>query len=82
MVGGLYGLTPSGDAARTVAVVTDDVLALAEADPRRPGARPGLDSFDGHLYSVELSEPGGLVIELCAAGELEALLREAPPRGS
>jgi hypothetical protein len=51
------------------------VLTLADADPRHLGTRLSLESFDGHLYSVELSEPGGLALELCAASELEVLPR-------
>ena len=58
-----------------IAIVTEDVLAPANAAaPTRRGILT-LESFDGHLYSVELSEPGGLVIELCAASELDVLPR-------
>lgn len=52
-------------------MVTEDVLDPVAATG--PHASLTLESFDGHLYSVELSEPGGLVIELCTAGELEVL---------
>jgi hypothetical protein len=56
------------------AVVTEDVSApIAGAEPR---ALLTLEGFDGHLYSVELSEPGGLVIELCTAGELDVVARQ------
>jgi hypothetical protein len=56
-----------------IAVVTEDVLVPVPAT--EPRAFLTLDSFDGHLYSVELSESGDLVIELCAASELDVLPR-------
>jgi hypothetical protein len=54
-----------------IAVVTEDVLASVPA--AEPRAFLTLESFDGHVYSVELSESGGLEIELCAASELQML---------
>jgi hypothetical protein len=56
-----------------IAVVTEDVLVPATA--KGPRVLLTIDNFDGHLYSVELSGPGGLVIELCAANELQVLAR-------
>ena len=60
-----------GGVGTIIAVVTEDVLVpVPAAEPR---ALLTLESFDGHFYSVELSEAGGLDIELCAASELEML---------
>jgi hypothetical protein len=68
-----HGAGADGRVGTIIAVVTEDVLtSVPAAEPR---AFLTLDSFDGHLYSVELSEPGGLVIELCAASELAVLPR-------
>jgi hypothetical protein len=66
-----HARTRHGRVGTIIAVVTEDVLAPVAGTG--PHAFLTLDSFDGHLYSVELSERGGLVIELCAAGELEVL---------
>ena len=66
-----HARTRHGQVGTIIAVVTEDMLAPVAGT--EPHASLTLESFDGHLYSVELSEPGGLVIELCAASELEVI---------
>jgi hypothetical protein len=63
-----------GQVGTIIAVVTED--ALDPVAGTGPHAALTVESFDGHLYSVELSEHGGLVIELCTADELEVLPRQ------
>jgi hypothetical protein len=63
----------NGQVGTIVAVVTDDSLVAANLDPRHPSACLSLESFAGHLYTVELQGSGSLEIELCAASELEPL---------
>lgn len=67
----------NGRVGTIVAVVTDEILAPANADLRGGSLHLSIDSFAGHLYTVELNEPGGLDIELCAASELEPVPAEA-----
>jgi hypothetical protein len=65
----------SGQVGTIVAVVTDDVLASTKADLSDQSTCLSIETFAGHLYTVELNEPNGLNLELCAASELEPLPR-------
>ena len=60
-----------------IAVVTDDMLVPAATDPRHPSTCLSLESFDGHVHTVELNKRGGLEFELCAVSELEPLPADA-----
>jgi hypothetical protein len=72
-----HARTRHGQVGTIIAVVTEDVLAPVAGT--EPHAFLTLESVDGHLYSVELSERGGPMIELCAASELEVLPSSRPP---
>jgi hypothetical protein len=67
----------NGQIGTIVAVVTNEVLAPASADPSASSPRLNIESFAGHLYTVALNQAGGLRIELCAVDELEPLPAEA-----
>jgi len=63
----------NGQLGTIVAVVTDALFAPTSASPIGGRNLLTIESFAGHLYSVELNEPGSLEIELCAASELAIL---------
>jgi len=65
----------NGQVGIIVAVVTDEVLVSGTADPNAPSSRLSIETFAGHLYTVELDEPDGPSLELWAANELEPLPR-------
>jgi hypothetical protein len=67
----------NGQIGTIVAVVTDEVLASAAVDPSDPSTHLSIESFAGHLYTVELNQASGLQIELCAANELDPLPAES-----
>lgn len=72
-----HGRDVNGQIGTIVAVVTDEMLASARAPLSETRNRLTIESFAGHVYSVELNEPGGLDIELCAASELRPVPTEA-----